>query len=64
LVEKAKVKRPRGRNIPGWEDNIRIVLREIGCESVDWILLDQDRYQWQVVYSVMKLRVPRKSGIS
>jgi hypothetical protein len=28
-----------------WEGNIRMDLREIGCEGVDWVHLTQDRYQ-------------------
>jgi len=27
----------------GWEDNIRINLREIECQDMDWIYLTQDR---------------------
>jgi hypothetical protein len=30
-----------------WEDNIRMDLREIGWEGVDWMHLAQDRDQWQ-----------------
>jgi hypothetical protein len=34
-------------------------LKEIGWEGVDWILLAQNRDQWQaVVNTVMNLRVP------
>jgi len=41
------------------EDNIRMDLREIGCEGVDWIHLIQDRVQWwALVNTVMNLRVP------
>jgi hypothetical protein len=29
-----------------WEDNIRIDLRKIGCEGVDWIHLAKDTDQW------------------
>jgi hypothetical protein len=46
-----------------WKDNIRMYLREIGCEDVEWIQEDQDRDQWRVlVNTVMNLRVPRKVG--
>jgi hypothetical protein len=30
----------------GWEDNIKMDLREIGWEVVDWIHLVQVRDQW------------------
>jgi hypothetical protein len=37
-------------------DYIRMELREIGWEGVDWIHLAQDKYQWQaVVKTVMNL---------
>jgi hypothetical protein len=43
----------------GWEDNIRMDLRELGWESVDWIHLAQDTGQWQVlVNTVMDLGFP------
>jgi hypothetical protein len=28
-----------------WEDNIKTDFKEIGCESVDWIQLAQDKAQ-------------------
>jgi hypothetical protein len=41
------------------EDNIRINLREIGWEGVDWMHLSQDKDQWRdVVNTVMNLPVP------
>ena len=43
----------------GREDNIRIDLREVGCGSVDWMELAQDRDRWRALVSaVMNLRVP------
>jgi len=40
-----------------WDGNIRMDPREIGCESVDWMHLTQDRDQWSaVVNMVMKLQ--------
>ena len=40
LVGKAeRLGRPRSR----WEDNIKMDLQEIGCGSMDWIELAQDR---------------------
>jgi hypothetical protein len=35
--------RPRCR----LRDNIKIYIRERGCENVDWIHLDVDRGQWR-----------------
>jgi hypothetical protein len=29
-----------------WEGNIKMELREIGCEGVDWNELYQDRIRW------------------
>jgi hypothetical protein len=39
-----------------WEYNIRMDLKEIGWEAVDWINLAQDWDQWQdLVNAVMNL---------
>jgi hypothetical protein len=47
--------RPRRRR----QDNIRMDLRKIGWEGVDWLHLAQDSDQWwSLVNTVMKLRVP------
>jgi hypothetical protein len=43
LVGRPKCKRPLGRPRCRWEDNIKMDLREIGINSVNWILLAQDR---------------------
>jgi hypothetical protein len=41
-----------------WEDNIRMDLREIWWEGLDWIHLAEDRDQWRAVMNtVMNLRV-------
>jgi hypothetical protein len=54
LVESQK-ERPRRR----WLDNIKIDLRDIEWEGMDWIDLAQDRDQWSdLVNTVMKLRIP------
>jgi hypothetical protein len=44
-------------------DNIKIDLREIGWDGVDWIDLAEDRDQWRaLVNTVMNLRVPKNAG--
>jgi len=59
LVGKPEGKRSLGRPRCRWEDNIRMDLREIRWEVVNWVHLDQFLDQWQaVVNTVMNLRVP------
>jgi hypothetical protein len=59
LVKKCKGKRLFGRPRHMWEHNIRIDLREIVWEGMDWFHLGQDRDQLQaLVNTVMKLQVP------
>ena len=56
---KSEVERPLGRPIRRWEDNIKMDLREVGCDTSDWIDLAEDRDQWRAyVRTVMNLRVP------
>jgi hypothetical protein len=41
------------------EDNIKVVLQEVGWGSMDWIDMAQDRDRWRaLVNAVMNLRVP------
>jgi hypothetical protein len=59
LVGKPEGKRPLGRQRRMWVDNIKIDIREIGCDGMDRIDLAQDRDQWRaLVNTVMNLRVP------
>jgi hypothetical protein len=59
LVGKPEGKRPLGRPRHRWVDNIKIDLREIVWDGMDWIVLAQDRDQWRaLVNTVMILRVP------
>lgn len=39
LVGESEKARPLGRHRRFWEDNIKIILQEIGRERVDWIHL-------------------------
>ena len=60
LVEKPEGKR-LGRPRRRWEDNIRMDLREVGCDPGEWIDLDQDRVQWRtLVREVMNFQVPQQ----
>jgi hypothetical protein len=58
LMGKPEVKRPLGRPRRRWEDGIRMVLRDIGWGSVEWIQLAQGRKRWRaLVNTAMNLRV-------
>jgi len=59
LVGKPEGKTPLGRPRCRWEDNIKMDLQEVGCGSMDWIDLAQDRDRWRtLVNAVMNLWVP------
>jgi hypothetical protein len=59
LVGQPEGKRPLGRPIRRWIDNIKMDLLEIGLSVVDWINQIQDRYSWRShVNVVINLRVP------
>jgi hypothetical protein len=59
LVGKPERKRPLRRFRCRWENYIRMDVREIGWEVVDWMHVAQDRYQWwAIVNTVMNLWVP------
>jgi hypothetical protein len=56
---KIKLGRPRRR----WVDSVKIDVRDIRRDDMDWIDLVQDRDQWRaLVNTVMSLRVPYKAG--
>ena len=55
---KPEAKRPLGRPRRRWED-IKMDLLEVGCGSIDWIELAQERDKWRaLVNEVMNLQVP------
>jgi hypothetical protein len=59
LVGRPEGKRPLGRPRRRWEDNIKLNLREIGTDGMNWIQLAQNRVQWwDFVNMVMNLRLP------
>jgi hypothetical protein len=52
------VGKPEGRPRRRWVDNIKMDLREIGWDGVNWIDMTQDRDQWRaLVNTVLNLRV-------
>jgi hypothetical protein len=59
LVGNPEGKRPLGRPRRRWVDNMKMDLREIGWDGMDWIDLARDTDQWRaLVNTVMNLRVP------
>jgi len=54
VVGKPEARRPFGRRGHGWEDNIRMDLREVEWEVMDLIHLAQDRDQWRTVSGSIK----------
>jgi len=64
LVGKLEGKRPLGRPRRSWEDNIKMNFQEVGCGSMHWIDLAQDRNRCRaLVNAVMNLRVPYNADI-
>ena len=58
LVVKPEGKRPLGRPRRRWEDNIKMILREVGRGGGDWMELAQDRGRWRtLVNTVVNFRV-------
>jgi hypothetical protein len=56
---KRSLGRPKSRRV----DNIKIDLRDIEWDGMDWIYLAQDRDQWKsLVNTVMNLRFHEKLG--
>jgi hypothetical protein len=56
LVGRPEGKRPLGG---GWEDNIKMDLRETGIDGTKWNRLAQGRIHWRAfANTVMNLRVP------
>jgi hypothetical protein len=59
MVGKPEGRSPLGRFGHRWEDKMKIYLRPIGLDDMDWIHLAQDRNEWRaLVNTIMNLRVP------
>jgi hypothetical protein len=59
LVGRSEGERPLGTSTRIWEDNIKIVLRDVAWAGMDWIDLAQDRDRLLgLANAVMYLRVP------
>jgi hypothetical protein len=58
LVGKPEGKRPLARPRRSWVDHIKMDLREIGWDGVDWTDRAQNRDRWRaLVNTVLSLRV-------
>jgi hypothetical protein len=55
FVGKPEGKKPLRRPKHRWEENIRMILREIGWEGVGWLHLAQDMDQWRAVVGTVML---------
>jgi hypothetical protein len=63
LVGEPEGKRPLRRPRHRQGDDIKIYLREIKMEGINWIHLAQDKdWWWAPVNMVMNLPVPQKAG--
>jgi transposase len=59
LVGKPEGKRPLGRPRRRGVHKIKMYLRDIGWDGMDWIDLAQDMNQWRdILITVMNLQVP------
>jgi hypothetical protein len=58
-VGKPEGKRLLGRPWRRWENKIKVNLKEVRCEGMDWIDLAQEKHRWwALVNAVMNLWVP------
>jgi len=59
LVGRSEGKRSFGGPRRRWENDIKMGLQEVGCGSMDWMELVQNKARWRALVSaVMNLRVP------
>jgi hypothetical protein len=63
LVGKSDGKGPLVEPRHKWEDNIKLYIKEIDLDVMDWINVAQDRDKWwHVVNMVMNLQVAQNAG--
>ena len=59
LVGKPEGKRPLGRPRRRWEDNIKVVFKEVVCVPRYWIALPEDGDHWRAyVRATVNQQVP------
>jgi hypothetical protein len=62
LVAKPEGKIPLGRPRRRWVNNIKMDLREIGWDGMDWIDLAQDIYRWRALEYLHNWRLLKKGS--
>jgi hypothetical protein len=63
LLGKSEGKRPLVEPRHKWKNNIRVCVKEIDWDGVDWINVAQDRGKWwHVVNMVVNLQVAQNAG--
>ena len=59
LVGKPEERGPSGRPRRRREDNIKVDLKEVGCDARYWMVLLKNRDHWQAyVIAIINFRVP------
>jgi hypothetical protein len=53
LVGRPEGRRPLGKPRRRWENNIKMDLRKIGFEDVDWIHWTQDSDRWRALVNTL-----------
>jgi hypothetical protein len=53
LVGKPEGKRLRGRHRLRWEDDVKMNLKEMGWDGMDWIHLAEGRDKWQAAVNTV-----------
>jgi hypothetical protein len=59
LMERSEGNKPLGRLKRLYKNNIKMEIKEVGLETMEWIALAPDRERWRaLVNTVTNLRVP------